>query len=283
MPYITGDGSRVRVLLNGGPASFVEQGAGTNAPWPTPVAFSEGEYMKTADTSPPTKAGATWTFTIPTSSTPSSQRRIECQWLNNGLTPHYTDGQIIRAEFTVVGNLGAAATTTTQDHWHVLCQLYGPSDDPALPWGRFVKHGLKVTRGKLSWYGGDAHPLHQWTEAGTREYDVPLADYADGTPYRIVVEACAADHPDGWLSVWCNGVLWSKGEKWRPRGMWGGVETDNFTGVKYTHAPGSWVAIRNGLYRGTNSAEADRPTSYAQSVQVTPIYLTPDASFIPKL
>ena len=40
MPYITGDGSRVRVLLNGGPASFVEQGAGTNAPWPTPVAFS---------------------------------------------------------------------------------------------------------------------------------------------------------------------------------------------------------------------------------------------------
>lgn len=65
--------------------------------------------------------------------------------------------------------------------------------------------------------------------------------------------------------------------------MWGGVETDNFTGVKYTHAPGSWVAIRNGLYRGTNSAEADRPTSYAQSVQVTPIYLTPDASFIPKL
>ena len=38
--------------------------------------------------------------------------------------------------------------------------------------------------------------------------------------------------------------------------------------------PGSWVAIRNGLYRGTNSAAADRPTSYAQSVQVTPICLT---------
>lgn len=137
-----------------------------------------------------------------------------------------------------------------------------------------MKHGVNITRGKLYWYGGDAHPQHQWTQAGTREYEVPLSNYADGTAYRIVVEAKMADDPEGWLSVWCNGVLWPKGEKWRPRGIWQGVETSNFTGVKYTHAPGSWVSLRNGFYRGTNSDASHRPT-YQQSVTVTPHYLSP--------
>ena len=281
MPWTSQSGQRVRMLAAGGaPVQVVTPDSAVPRPWPTPMSIAEGDFYKTDDTAPPTRSGAARTFTIPASTTPATSRRIECQWWTNGVNPVYTHGQVARSEFTVVGQLGAAATTTAQDHWHILCQLWGPSDDPANPWDRFVKHGLKVTRGKLSWYGGDAHPLHGWTQAATREYDVPLADYQDGTAYRIVIEARMADHPDGWLTVWCNGVLWSKGERWRPRGIWSGVETTNYTGVKYTHAPGSWVAIRNGLYRGTNSASSDRPT-YQQSVTITPHYLTPERAVIP--
>lgn len=280
MAWVRKSGERLRLLKEGDSASLIEPGVKTGVPWPTPIALSEGEYFKTADTAAPTKSGASWTFTIPPSSTPATPRRIECQWLTSGGNPKYYDGQIARSEFTLVPNLGAAATTTAEDHWHVLCQLYGPSDDPAAPWDRFVKHGIKVTKGKVYWYGGDAHPLHQWTQAESRAYEIPIADFVNGGSYKVVVEARMSDHPDGWISVWCNGALWPVGEKWRPQGQWLGEFNGKYTGVKYTHAPGSYVALRNGLYRGTNSDASHRPTT-EQSVTVTPTYLTPDSAQIP--
>lgn len=282
MGWIQPTGQRLRLLMRGQPVTLLGTDAGASAPWPTPVAFSEGEYFKTADTSPPTKSGSSWTFTIPASTTPATPRRIECQWLNAATNPQYTDGQIARLDFTVVGQLGAPATTTAEDHWHVVCQLYGPSDDRTAIWDRFVKHGVKITRGKVFWYGGDAHPLHKWTAADSRAYEIPLADYADGSTYRIVVEAKMSDDPDGWISVWCNGVLWPVGERWRPQGQWNGAFNGNYVGVKYTHAADSYVSLRNGLYRGTNSAAADRPTTQ-QSVTVTPNYLTPSPAILPRL
>lgn len=279
MAYLVG-GRRVAFRQGAQSMRFIDAGAQQPKPWPTPNVLSEGDYFRTADTATATKSGSAYTFTIPASGSPATPRRTECQWYANGVYPRYTDGQVARLDFTITGNLGAAAQTTTQDHWHVVCQMYGPADDPANPWDRFVKHGCRIKGGKISWYGGDAHPQHQWTQAESRAYDVPLADYTDGTTYRIVVQARMSDHPDGWITVWCNGVLWPVGERWRPIGQWAGVENGNPVGVKYTQAAGSWVALRNGLYRGTNSAQADRPT-YQQSVTVTPAYLTPDPATIP--
>lgn len=273
MKFVSGSTLRRVIRPDGTPARLVSSAA-TRTSTLIPMALTVGEVSTQNTTGTPVVAGAGWAYTHPADAAPLTPRRVETQWAVNGAVPQFLDGDIARIEFTVVGQLGAAAQPTSQDHWHVVCQLWGPADDPANPWDRFVKHGVKITRGKLHWYGGDAHPLHQWTQAQTREYEIPLADYTDGASYRIVVEAKMADHPDGWLSVWCNGVLWPRGEQWRPRGIWNGADTANYTGVKYTHAPGSWVSLRNGLYRGTNSTAADRPT-YQQSVTVTPHYLSP--------
>lgn len=242
---------------------------------PDALTYGVGEPMKTLDT-PQVEllADGRWKYVIPPSATPATPRRCEAMWTVDGVTPWWVDDQIVRIEFTVNAQIGPAADSATEDHWHVLAQFYGPSDDLAAPWDRFVKHGLRVQKGTIDWYGGDAHPLHQWTEAGSYAYSIPLSSYQDGADYHIVIEAKCSDHPDGWFSVWCNGALWPVGEKWRPRGQWRGAWTSNFVGVKYTHAVGSAVTLRTGFYRGTNSDISHRPT-YQQSVVTRPTYMTP--------
>ena len=177
--------------------------------------FTVGDtFIQNATTTP----AKSWVFTHPAESTPPTPRRVEAQWHVDDVFPQYLGGDIARFEFTVTGRLGPAATTLTEDHWHVVCQLWGPADDPAAPWDRFVKHGVKIKKGVVHWYGGDAHPLHQWTQAESRAYEIPIADFVNGGSYKVVVEARMSDHPDGWISVWCNGALWPVGEKWRPQG-----------------------------------------------------------------
>ncbi|WP_168582232.1 heparin lyase I family protein [Gephyromycinifex aptenodytis] len=189
-----------------------------------------------------------WVFIAPALENPQRMRRSEI-FLRNGSEPVTgREGSVIVHDVELSVRLGESGAS--DDAWHVLWQLHGPTDGQWRP----PPVALHVRNGRLGLSGGAGHPNHSWKQAN-HEWSKPLIPISDGETHRVrIVVVLSSDPRKGSVSASVDGrsVL----EQWRPR------SPDGYTpGTLY---PGQHqVSSRIGLYRGSQS---ETPPEYEQIV-----------------
>lgn len=204
------------------------------------------------DGSQPAYSCGRWTFRLPAMSDPPSTRRSELWWSKNSatnITLHERD--LLTYEGGVTAYLNGFGASNND--WHVLWQLHGTTNGvwsgPAM--------SLSVRDGQLLLTGGSGHPQH--SRQTYYQWFKKLAPYRDGRTYKFKIQTyLTPDSDSAWISVWIDGnqVL----NKWRPVSAYGYRSG--------TLNPGQpEVAVRSGLYRGTDSGHP-RPTTSQRAIHM---------------
>lgn len=197
---------------------------------------------------PPMCAGDEWIFALPATTEPPTPRRSEVLLTHDGQKVSGGEGDVIAHEVELSTRLGSAGAS--DDDWHVVWQLHGPTDGEWRP----PPVGLRIRHGQLAVSGGAGWPGHDWNTAN-HEWMRPLAQIEDGQTYRIrVLTHLSSDPEKAWISATVDGRAIV--DRWQPR-----AEAGFPVGTLY---PGQEeVTSRIGLYRGTQGAP---PPEYTQVV-----------------